>query len=184
MSQGVLRVITPPADLPVSLDEACAACRVDHIDDNAEIEGYIETAVQWLQPPLGWLRRSMLQQTLRLELRNWPCHEFELKAGPVSEITGITYFDSLNAEQTLDPSSYFLDGDALVFGRFFWPPITYCRPGAVRITYVAGYADAQSLPRPIRSAVLAIVAHLYTNRGDVGVSMPTQVEELLAPLRW
>lgn len=178
-------LITPAATRPVTIEAARKACRVDTTDDDDEIEGYIDVAVSWLQPPTGWLGRSLLECTLRLDLPGWPRCVMELPAGPVRAIEHIKYFDDDNAEQTLSSGAYLLDGDALVWTDAFAEPSLYSRPGAVRITYNAGYANADALPAALKQGVLLLVAHLYEHRGDVSEDLPAAVQALLMPFkRW
>lgn len=178
-------LITPAASRPVTTEAARKACRVDHTDDDGEIETYIDVAVSWLQPPTGWLGRSLLECTLRLDLPGWPHCVIELPAGPVRAITSVKYFDDDNVEQLLDSGDYFLDGDALVWSEAFCEASLYNRPGAVRITYTAGYADGDALPAALKQGVLLLVAHLYEHRGDVSEELPASVQALLMPYkRW
>lgn len=71
-----------------------------------------------------------------------------------------------------------------------WPALTG-GPGAVRVTYAAGYgvnSDA-SIPTPAaaKMAILGLVAYFYENRGNTTetalLELPKFVEALLRPLR-
>lgn len=166
----------------VTIEEARKACHVEHTEDDAEIKGYVRTAFEWLQPPSGWLGRSVLTQTLRLDLAGWHLTPLDLPAAPVASISSIKYFDTDNAEQTLDSGAYFLDGATVLWTASFNEPAVYDRPSAVRITYVAGYA-ADALPRPIKQGILQLTAHLYQHRGDAPEEMPPTVQALLMPFR-
>lgn len=157
-------VVTPTATLPVTLQEAKAHLKVDFDDDDAEIEGMIATAFDWLQPPTGALAHSIASQTLCLDLRYWPNDCVKLPAGPVTTITSVKYFDEANAEQTLDPSLYFADRDVLLWTDAFTAPSLYERPGAVRITYATGFA---TFPPALRMAILRIVKQLYDYRDEL-----------------
>ena len=104
-------------------------------------------------------------------------------SGPRAHVAYL--LDHANAERTIDPDSYFLDGDAIVFVAGFQTPSLYIRPGAVRITYTAGYEDAAALPVTIKQAILQLVAYLYENRGEVSADLPEAVQALLMPYkRW
>jgi uncharacterized phiE125 gp8 family phage protein len=184
-------VVIEAADaLPVSLEAARAACRIDHTDDDAELAAKIRTAFSFLQPPIGWLGRSVLRQTLELRLPAFPRTTItvRLPCGPVSEVVQVTYFDGNNAEQTVPNTSYFLEQDELVWDERFNIPTTYVRPGAVRIRYRAGYATPADIPPAISEAILQMVAHWYENREavatvGVGSMMPLQAIDLLHPYR-
>ena len=50
---------------------------------------------------------------------------------------------------------------------YTWPDLEDDRPGAVEITYVAGYGDnASDVPEDLRTALRFILADWYENRGD------------------
>lgn len=192
MRSGVLRLVSRNAesdqDLTVSVDEARAHLILDHRDDDTLLAGFIRTALDWLTPPSGWLGRSLMRQTLRLDMPTWCFRPIELPAPPIVSVTSIKYFDAVNAEQTLDPSDYFLDEDTLLWGATFTEPQLYARPYAVRITYLAGYENAAALPPAIKAGLLQLVAHWYENRDAVSTLGPLNVlplgaEDLLATQR-
>lgn len=166
----------------VTLEQARKACHVEHTEDDTEIAGHLRAAMEWLQPPTGWLGRSMLTQTLRLDMPAWLRCSIELPAGPIVSISSVKYFDADNAEQTLAGANYFQDGDALVFVDAFTEPTLYRRPGAVRIEYIAGYTAA-AMPAPLKNALLQLTAHFYQHRGDTEAAIPPTVYDLCAPFR-
>lgn len=183
------RVVTPADTLPIDKEGAKKFAHIDHTDDDAEIDGFIRTAFDWLQPPFGILRLSIAEQTLRLDLPCWPAWSIDLPAGPVASITSVKYYDQANVEQTLPGSNYFLDNDTLMWVETFSAPAIYTRPSAVRITYAAGFdAGDEDYPAVIKTAMLQCVKHWYDNRDAVqavGVMnmMPLGVDDLLASYR-
>ena len=188
MKTGELRVVTAASGSPVEVAEAKAHAHYSADDQDALFASLIATAHAWLQPPVGWLGRSVLQQTLRLDLPCWPYHAIRLPAGPVSSVASVKYFDTANVERTVSSSLYFLDGDDLVFADTFTPEALYARPAAVRIQYVAGYTNAGAIPSPIKTAIMMLVAHWFENREAVAAVgadnlLPLGVTDLLAPYR-
>lgn len=157
-------VITAADTLPVSLEAAKQACRVEHNDDDVFITRLIETARDWIQPPGGFFFRSIAPQTLELRMHYLPVSAMPLPAGPVTSITQVTYFDEYNASQTLSPSFYFADDDYIAWTTTAQAPTLYGRPGAVRIRYEAGPATP---PRAVQHAITMLVAHWYENREAV-----------------
>ncbi len=183
------RVVTPADTWPVDLELAKKLCVVeDTAEFDDELTLFLATAHGYLQPPLGGLRVSIAEQTLRLDLPCWPTCSIDLPAGPVQSISSVKYFDQSNVEQTLDAANYFLDNDEIVWVETFSPPAHYTRPSAVRITYVAGYAaDDETFPAVIKTAIGKMVKHWFDNRDVVAVvgplSVMPQVDDLIANYR-
>lgn len=199
MMEGRLVRVTAATALPFTLADAKEHLKVEHDDDDARIAGLIAAALESLQPPTGWLGRSLCEQTLRLDLPGWPWARRCLPAGPVLAINSVKYFDVNNIEQTLDSSLYFQDGDELLLTSAFSGQGLYCRPGAVRIEYRAGYAtelvgededdveEIAQLPAPIVQAIKKLVWDWYEAPGAAqaspGAPLPYGVEHLLSPFR-
>lgn len=170
-----LIVLTEPPVEPVSLEELYSLLRLDpegsppeHPDDDM-LRSQIVSARQRIEAAT---RRALVQQTVRLVLPRFPfsrvffgdsiagyasdedCFEpreawFELPKPPLIAIEAIRYYDSANALQTLDASTYF-HTDTLVpqvhcSAGNAWP-MTYPRDDAVRVDYVVGYTPNGSPP--------------------------------------
>lgn len=165
------RLITPPAQFPVSLAEAKAHARIDSDLDDALIYGWIASATSEAQHLTS---RQLITATWeqledcwpRLE-DCWPRHYREraipLKWCPVQSIVSVTYLDEDEAVQTLSPSLYRLDSDALrnrlVFARDADLPSLAARSDCVIIRYIAGYGDRpDQVPEPIRQWILVNAA--------------------------
>lgn len=158
-------VETPTETLPVDLAEAKAFIKgLEGVgEDDGEIGQMIATAFGWLQPPTGVLAKSIALQTLSVALPCFPeC--VELPAGPVRAITSIKYYDENNADQTVDPTNYFLDRDVVMWKLTYSTPQHYDRPSAVRIEYTAGLA---TFPEPLKMAILRVVKRLYDFRDEL-----------------
>jgi uncharacterized phiE125 gp8 family phage protein len=59
---------------------------------------------------------------------------------------------------------------------------------AVKVTFVAGYGAASAVPAALKSAILLLVGHWYTNReavmvGESVAELPLAVSALVAPFR-
>jgi uncharacterized phiE125 gp8 family phage protein len=184
----------PPAETPVSLDEAKLHCRVDHNAEDALITGLIAAAATHLDGWTGILGRALVNQTWRQTLPGFPSGAvIGLALAPVQSITSITYHDGANVEQTLAPAVYALLDDQL--GPFVtlqvgqsWPA-TFAREDAVTVTYVAGYGPTRTdLPEAIRHAMLLLIGHWYEHReavvnGASKAQLPLAVQALLGPFR-
>lgn len=177
------------AETPVSLVEAKAHLRVDHTDDDTLITALINAATDHLDGWSGVLGRALVTQTWRQDFADFT-DKLRLPLKPVSSVSGVTYYDTDNAQQTLATSVYeLLTDDA---GPFLalkvdqsWPN-TESRAAAVSVTFVAGSAVA-SVPAAIKAAMLLMIGHLYENREAVAEGnfavMPMAVDALIAPYR-
>ena len=163
-----LIVITPPTAEPVSLAEARAQARVDHVIDDAMLSGYIMAARETCEHEL---QRTLIATTYELNLDEFPAGAIELPMGPIGAVGALTvssvkYTDITGAEITVDPSAYMLDAYSIVpriVPLAGWPsPKTTIN--AVRVRYVSGHADASVIPQAIKTWILLHVSHLNENR--------------------
>lgn len=135
-----LVVVTPPAVLPVSLDEAKRHLRVDHGEDDNLISLQIAVATSTLDGPDATLGRSLLKQTLALKLPGFPCSS-----------EGLDIFDRLR-----------LRGESPYLDRFYsrhrhsfaeiplpFPPVI----GNLAITYT----DQASAPQILDTALYKLI---------------------------
>jgi uncharacterized phiE125 gp8 family phage protein len=178
-------VVTPPTPV-VTLDEAKAHLRVDHDDEDGLISGLVAAAQDEIDGPRGWLGRAVGPQTLELQLARfsaWPRLAVRLPCPPVREIVSVKHLDAGGAEQEIASTNWMLVGDELwAAPSYAWPSALALRPDAVRIRYQAGWADAASVPAPIKAALLMRVGQLY--RAREGDEAPSPLaEQLLAPFR-
>lgn len=198
MQRPVLSVVTPPAPV-VSLDQAKAHLRVDAPDDDAMIALYVAAATAAIDGPDGWLGRALGQQSLVLTAPafpgcggcdwssctpGWTTHhpdEVRLPYPPIQSVTTVSYLDAATGTRiVVDPASYAL------FDRVLFPlagqpwPSAACRPDAIRIEFVAGYATSEQVPSDIRAAILLAVGALYANRVDASAAPDLVSKRLLS----
>ena len=155
---------TAATDLPVTVDDVKTHLRVDDPDENAWIRQQIEVAVRDVE---NHLKRQLMSATWKLHLDCFPDF-IELRKCPVSAVSSVMYYDSDNAQQTLSASDYDVD-------IFFQParvtpaygvtwPSTYKRPGAVTVTFVAGYGSRALVPDTLKNGLKNLVGYRYWNR--------------------
>lgn len=175
-----LKLITAPSSSPVTLAEAKLACRFDPTDLDADITAMIADATRLVEHETG---QCLMPQTWELTLDAFP-DAFELTRVPVASITSIKYYDIAGVQQTLAGSAYTLDmADA--YGNAFAVPVygtdwpaTRDQVNAVALRFVAGYADAASVPSHLKRQVKILVAQLLDD--------PTALNDRLAAVdkRW
>tara|TARA_R100001440_G_scaffold7442_2_gene14611 strand:+ start:9828 stop:10484 length:657 start_codon:yes stop_codon:yes gene_type:complete len=199
-----LVVHTAPATEPLSLSETKSYLRVDTSGDDTLITSLIVTARRLAEEHM---QRAIITQTLQLFIDTLEDYEDPLWEGmrtgpylnyyknyidlPMPTVTSVshikTYDDSDNAT-TFAANKYYLDNAkqpariVLRTGETF--PTALRVANAIEVQYVTGYADASSVPEPIKFALFQIVAYLYEHRGDMyeGKSaLPNTAKKLLEP---
>ena len=187
-----LKVITDytlPVSGPVSLARIKEHLRVSGDDDDSLLAGYLLAALRYVEDCTGI---SVLSATYRQRLDRFAgaSGPILLLRSPATSVTSIAYTDADGNAATMDTADVTLEGDALP-SRVFpnagesWPSNVSVRGGAVAITFVAGYANGDAVPRHLLQAVYLLVGHWYENReavvvGSVAYKVPLAVESLLA----
>jgi len=163
-----LKLITAPAEEPVTLAEAKLHCRVDGSADDTLITALIAAARQQGEHRTG---RAFVTQTWELALDAFPESEIELPIVPAASITSVKYLDGNEVEQTISSADYAIDS----YGLRHWLipsygvswPSTLDAANAVKVRYVAGYGAASAVPEGIKAWILLAVGTLYQNREAV-----------------
>jgi uncharacterized phiE125 gp8 family phage protein len=202
---AALRVITPPASEPVSLDLARRHCRIDADYDDDLVAMYVTSARMWAE---SWLNRALFTQKLRYSVTwapppsatplvpqslivfplNWPPlmkRPIELPRAPAVSVEQITW-GPLEDMQVADPGDYTLNLGVEPGYVAVKPQLLPRIPQqSMIIDFTAGMSDADpsAIPAPIRNAILLLTAFLYEQRGDVTAAMPEAAKMLMWPWR-
>lgn len=181
------RTVAPAGEL-VSIETVAAHLSVDFNDDDVLLQSFIDAAIQHLDGHSGILGRCLLTQQWQVRLTDW--------AGslllPFPDVTAavITYQDDQDAEVTVPDSAYDLievaEGTELVFDPDFSDPsLSEANSAPISVTMTAGFGASESIPEPIKVAVMLIAAHWYDNPEAVGngQELPFGATALLAPFR-
>lgn len=189
MSYQPIRVVEP-LGYPVSLDEAKVHCHVDGADEDDYLTALIEAAVDHLDGYSGILGKCLMAQSWQQAFDCW--QDFRLELGPVMELQEIAYIDGDGVDQLFDLSSVRLEHrvrDCFVCLKSgqSWPEADLAA-GPIKVTWQAGYADADKVPAGVKHAIKLMIGHWFENREGVivGVStseLPMAVNALLAPHR-
>lgn len=161
-----LRVITPPAVEPVSVETAKSHLRVDTANDDALITLYIKVAREKGE---GLARRAFITQTLELVVDKWPSDSLlRLPRSPLQSVTSVKYLDDAGDERT--HADYQVDARSEPGKIFFksFPSQGLFPSGAIAVRFVAGYgAAATAVPSVFIQGILMLVGHWYENREAV-----------------
>lgn len=162
----MLKLITAAQDAPVTLIEAKLHLRIDSTDEDALIGAMLFAASEVAEQKTG---RALMPQTWELSLDDFPA-SFVLTRVPVASVTSIKYTNTAGVVATLDAGQYTLNaGDdftsATVTPAYgvVWPA-TRGDVGNVKVRYVAGYEDEDSVPESIKSWIKLQVGAMYENR--------------------
>ena len=160
-----LKVITPPAVEPVSLDDIKTQLQIDLSDEiyDDQIIPLIPAARDWCEK---YQNRAYITQTLELALDCWPYCEIKLLRPPLQTVDMIEYGEGASV---WDSTNYIVDNYAFI-GRVVrqrgasWPTGTLPTVNGIRVKYVAGYGDdTESVPSTIKQAITLLCVHWFNN---------------------
>lgn len=181
------RVVTETGNEPISLSELKLHLRIDSSEEDALLDVILKAARQKAESYTG---RKFVTSTFQMTLSEFP-EEVELHPSPVISIDSVSYKNGNNISQTLSSGVYSLDNTIdpsqfyLEYNQSF--PSTLSVRDAVTINYTCGYADDDSIPAPVKAAILLIAGHLYENRQIVSTmqtyEVPMTASYLLDPYR-
>lgn len=162
--------VVPPAQQPVSLQEARLQCRVDGDDEDALIQSYLDAAVSHLDGYRGILGRCLIAQDWRLDL---PALPSVLRLPfPDATVVSASYGDAAGGEIA------WLPHEALA--PVMWRATAgWGRPASIVMR--AGFGpEPEDVPQALRHAILLMVQHFYDRApGD----LPAGAEALISPFR-
>jgi uncharacterized phiE125 gp8 family phage protein len=185
-----LKRLSPRAESPITLAQAKQHCRVDHSDDDAIIQLYMEAAVDHIEGNRGVLGYGLVNQAWELTYDAFPSDDLELPLGPVPSVTKVEYADLDTGVMIEWPSTnYQVDAsrEGWISPINGWPD-TSDVINAVKVTFVAGYGPtAADVPADIKMALLHLVSHWYENREAVSdgnmMTVPMTFESLIGAIR-
>lgn len=188
--------VTASANLPITLDEAKAHCRVTFADDDDLIDRLIKAATSEMEMRL---QRTLCDSTWSITLDKFPEGGIRLPHPPLLQVTSVVYWSEAGTQLTLSSSDYIVDtvsepGWIVPAPGKEWPATLKDRINSVTVLYRAGYrlggtAQEQraAVPQDIRTYLLIRVATLYENRESISfASSPfniTALDSLWQPYR-
>lgn len=178
------KIVTPPAQNPVTLAEAKKQARIYHDFDDDQVTMMIESATAIVEQ---YLQRKLITQTWKMFLDSFPV-EIKVLFGDLQSVTHVKYTDSDEAQSTFDSSKYLVDTDSKP-GRIIlktnetWPTDVLSPKNPIEVQFVTGYGDnTTDVPQDIRNAILWITSYLYKYRESVVTNNKMNIEEL--PFNW
>jgi len=186
-----LTLVTPPSELPVTLEEVKAQLSIQDDDWDAMLTSLIEAATAHLDGPNGDLcGRALMSQTWDYYLDEFPSKGIRVPLPPLISVESVNYVDpTTEMEVTLSNSEYEVDTSGTPFHGWIAPvneiwPTPMETVNAVRVRFTAGYPSTGSspaettVPPGIRQAIILLVIDMY-GRGSAFVDR-TQTSNLVA----
>lgn len=154
---------------PVTLADAKKQLAISDDDTvhDARIQSLIPIARQFAE---RHTRRQIVPKNLRLSLK-WLPSEIWLPGGVVRSIESVQYVDTGDDWQTASASLYesllsFSPPRLVAYPNQVMPSVGSNATVLARVNYAAGWADAASVPGPIKQAILLAVGTWFERRGD------------------
>ena len=152
-----LKLITPPATEPVTLEEAKVHLKVNHMESDGQINDLIASSREYCE---GFHNRAYITQTFDLWLDSWPDKDYiRIPRPPLQSVTYVKYYGTDNTEYIMTDTGYFVDDKnepgrvALAYSKT-WPTVTLRPVNGVVVRFVAGYGAAVNVPQKIKQAIL------------------------------
>lgn len=192
-------LVTPPAMLPVSLEDAKAHLRVDGDDDDALITGLLQAAVSHLDGWTGVLGRCLVEQSWRLDFDAFSrCMRIPL--WPIISIESVTWRNAAGQVATIADSNYALATDErgayVRWDKAYGFPTGLYESAAVSVLVKAGYPTTpaaggnpaiSTVPAALKVAILLLVGTWFDNREATvsgnAAELPFAVKVLIGPFR-
>lgn len=113
---------------------------------------------------IGWCE-GYTGKALGLRSFEWRQNHFErfirLPIGPVTAVSAISYLNGSGVETQLDPSAWYVGLNSVSAAPDTVWPYSNGAPGAVRITFSAGYASPDDIPPYLLTAVKLAMAAMF-----------------------
>lgn len=181
MAKGLRTVInTEPTSEPVTTTEFKSFAKIDYTTDDTLIGELITAARKWVEDYIG---RKVINTTVTAFWTSYAI-DMSLPFPPHSSITHVKTVYLGDTTTLTEGSDYYVYGDVDYLVRF----TTIYDAYSLEVKYVAGYgADATSVPKTIKYAIMKLVLNMYEQRNDFiepgHVQVPFDVRALLQPYR-
>jgi uncharacterized phiE125 gp8 family phage protein len=166
---------------PVSLAQAKEHLRVvDLTDDDTYITALITQARHTVEKATRralWTGQTWQAGYINFGSFSTVRGRLSIPKPPLASVSSVAYYDSNNTLQTVSGSDYVVDdsgSDRAIIGfksSFSLPTLSCDYAAPVRVTFTAGYADADAMPDGLIGAMKYLIQHFYDNRSPVGINV-------------
>lgn len=174
--------ITAATTDPVTREEAKNHLRIEHVEDDADIDEIITSATKQAEMRT---ERQFITATWELRLDRFPSL-IELRKNPVASISSVKYVDINGTTQTVATTVYDTDTDqepARIFPSTGqnWP-VPKDQLQAVQVQFVAGYGAASAVPAKVKRLIKLLIEQEYY--GNWGKDIQRAIDNMVSELRW
>jgi uncharacterized phiE125 gp8 family phage protein len=174
--------ITQPVAEPVTVAQVRLACRLDITGDvtyDTAVDDELKLQISAARElATAHTQASIMPMTWELSLDAFPTDsDIELLYPRIISITSVKYISALTgAEVTLATNQYTADSQRyrawlLPAAGVTWPA-TADVANAVKVRYVAGFADAASVPAKVKQWILSVVRYMREGGCDGAGEIP------------
>ena len=174
--------ITQPVAEPVTVAQVRLACRLDITGDvtyDTAVDDELKLQISAARElATTHTQASIMPMTWELSLDAFPTDsDIELLYPRIISITSVKYISALTGlEVTLAANQYYVDSQRycawlLPAAGVVWPA-TADVDNAVKVRYVAGFADAASVPAKVKQWVLSVVRYMREGGCDGAGEIP------------
>lgn len=185
-----LVMTSPPAAEPVTVADAKAHLRIDTDAEDTLIASLVLTSRLHIETALSL---ALITQSWTLLRDRWPsAGHVDLPLAPLRSV-GEVRVKTANGDASVVPEQSYLIDLASRPPRLVWnncaPPLPGLAANGIEIELTAGFGDtADSVPAPLKRAILMLTAHWYEHRdpqeiGRAGARIPDAVSDLINPFR-
>jgi uncharacterized phiE125 gp8 family phage protein len=160
-------VTTAPLKEPISVDELKTFGRIDGVDEDALLEGFIKSVREAAE---GYLGRAFIEQSITLVMDFWPSGVIHIPRPPLISITEVRTVDEEDVATVYDSDNYYIITNdtpgRLVLKNGATPPQNTDRYfGGFEIEFKAGYGAAVTdVPQDIRDGLKLWATAFYEER--------------------
>jgi len=164
-------VSVEPVGLPVTLAKFKEFAKLDADDDSQDdlLQAFLDTATDDLERYTNrwFIEREAIGYYVGLEVSPFERYPFtEIQHAPLLSVSEVAQW--LGGAYTPTTDYHLKERDG--YARLLFPnsgiSTGYDTPYPYRVTFEAGYGDADAVPPAIKLAIMMYAAYLYENRGD------------------
>lgn len=178
---------SPPAVRPLPQDRVLSHCRIDLAQPGCDadtVNGWIDAATEQAELLTG---RQLIHATYAMHLDRWPCGYIAVPKPPLSSVTHIKYYAPGSAVLTTwAAANYIVDAPSgpkaqnarIVLAPTASYPSVESRPGAIVVTFVAGYGPTDTaVPESIKAGMLLQISRFNESREDAAGAFSARAGE-------